>query len=124
MSTLIGRYFSINHQPFFCLAHLLRWASAIFFLASGESFRFFVTATEVADAGGLPLRFELDDRYEGTGLLKVGNLSIYGSDNVACNHRDNIAKLSLVTNQSDRCGQRGALRDQAPFPFVTACQTG
>lgn len=44
----------------FCLAHRFRCAAAIFFLASGDNFLLLLTTGE-ADAGGRPLRFELDE---------------------------------------------------------------
>jgi len=50
------RYCSYFFAAAFCFAHLLRCASAIFFLAEGERVLLFVVGAADEDAGGRPLR--------------------------------------------------------------------
>jgi hypothetical protein len=49
-------YCSYFFAAAFCFAHLLRCASAIFFLAEGERVLLFVVGAADEDAGGRPLR--------------------------------------------------------------------
>jgi len=51
-------YSSYFFAAAFCFAHLLRSASAIFFLGKGERVLLFVVGAADADASGRPLRFE------------------------------------------------------------------
>jgi hypothetical protein len=48
-------------QLFFALAHRLRCASAILFLPAADSLLFFAGLESTVDAGGRPLRFEVDE---------------------------------------------------------------
>jgi hypothetical protein len=54
-------YCSYFFAAAFCFAHLLRCASAIFFLAEGERVLLFVVGAADEDAGGRPLRVAGED---------------------------------------------------------------
>jgi hypothetical protein len=54
-------YCSYFFAAAFCFAHLLRCASAIFFLAEGERVLLFVVGAADEDAGGRPLRLVGED---------------------------------------------------------------
>jgi hypothetical protein len=60
-SCLALSYCSYFFAAAFCFAHLLRCASAIFFLAKGERVLLFVVGAADAVAGGRPLRLAGED---------------------------------------------------------------